>query len=57
MGQQEKSAQLAILQEQRDQIAAFLSRAQKGRKLNDAMVLRKNFEELEVEIARLTQPS
>lgn len=48
---------LAVLREQRDQIAHFLSRAQKERKLNDAGVLRKNLEELEAEIARHTRPA
>lgn len=48
------SPHLAVLQEQRSQIAHFLERAQKERKLNDAAALRRNLEELDVEIAKMS---
>ncbi|CAO1625091.1 unnamed protein product [Parajaminaea phylloscopi] len=55
-GSVESNEQLAILQEQKSQIAGFLERANKERKLNDAAVLKRNLEELEAEIMRLTRP-
>lgn len=46
--------QLVVLQEQHTQIASFLSRAQKERKLTDVVLLKRNLEELEQEMSRLT---
>lgn len=46
-------AQLEVLAEQRDQIASFLSRAQKERKLNDVPLLKRNLDELEKEMERV----
>jgi hypothetical protein len=46
--------QLVVLQEQHTQIASFLSRAQKERKLTDVVLLKRNLEELEQEMGRLT---
>lgn len=43
-----------MLQEQHTQIASFLSRAQKERKLTDVVLLKRNLEELEQEMSRLT---
>lgn len=47
------ASHLAILQEQRDQIASFLSRAQKERKLNDVPLLKRNLDELDREMQRV----
>lgn len=48
------SPHLAVLQEQRSQIAHFLDCANRERKLNDAASLRRNLEELDAEIAKLS---
>ncbi|CAO1619390.1 unnamed protein product [Sympodiomycopsis kandeliae] len=45
---------IQVLQEQRNQIASFLARAQKERKLNDLPLLQRNLNELDQEIQKLS---